>query len=64
MTLIMAIGEAPVIGYCIAAGDFIRMGGAIAHMLSLIFISVGLLHYREGMKNIIYRQEHPLPDKM
>ncbi|MCI8589287.1 MAG: hypothetical protein HFE77_01015 [Clostridiales bacterium] len=64
MTLLEAIASAPFIGYCIAAGDFIEMGSIIARMLALIFISVGLLHYREGVKNIVYRIKHPLPTGM
>lgn len=64
MNFLSIFGGAPLVGVYIAAGDFIQMGGVIARMLALIFISVVLLRYKEGMKNIIYRKEHPLPDKM
>ena len=63
MNFLWVLGSAPLVGVYMAAGNFIRMSGTIAYMLALIFISVGLLRYREGMKNIMYRREHPLPDK-
>ncbi|MCI8332164.1 MAG: hypothetical protein HFE78_05010 [Clostridiales bacterium] len=64
MNFLSVLGGALRIGNNIAAGDYIGMGASIANMLALIFISVVLLQYKEGMKNIIYRIEHPLPAKM
>lgn len=56
LVLVCATG----IGYALANAAYLEMALQACRLLSYICISVSLLKYRDEMKNIEYRQKHPL----